>query len=72
MTEARRRCPEGIFLPPNMAKYAHVSNEIRHIFNLFSPMVEPLSMDEAFLDVTGMEYLYPDITDIPRQIKDTN
>lgn len=70
MAEARRRCPEGIFLAPNMAKYAHASDEIRQIFNLFSPLVEPLSMDEAFLDVTGMEYLYPDITDIPRQIKE--
>lgn len=69
MAEARRRCPEGIFLAPNMAKYAHASDQIRQIFTRFSPLVEPLSMDEAFLDVTGMEYLYPDITDIPRQIK---
>lgn len=70
MVEARRRCPAGIFLPPNMTKYAHVSDQIRQIFDLFSPTVEPLSMDEAFLDVTGMEYLYSDITAIPRQIKD--
>ena len=70
MVEARRRCPDGIFLTPNMAKYAHVSDQIRQIFDVFSPLVEPLSMDEAFLDVTGMEYLYPDITAIPRQIKD--
>jgi len=70
MVEARRRCPVGIFLPPNMAKYAHVSDQIRQIFDCFSPIVEPLSMDEAFLDVTGMEYLYPDITAIPRQIKE--
>lgn len=69
MAEAHRRCPEGIFLAPNMAKYAHVSDQLRQIFDLFSPLVEPLSMDEAFLDVTGMEYLYPDVTDIPRQIK---
>ena len=69
MVEARRRCPVGIFLAPNMAKYSHVSDQIRHIFDCFSPIVEPLSMDEAFLDVTGMEYLYPDVTDIARQIK---
>lgn len=69
MSEARRRCPEGIFLTPNMDKYAHVSDQIRHIFEAFSPLVEPLSMDEAFLDVTGMEYLYTDATDIARQIK---
>jgi len=70
MVEAHRRCPMGIFLPPNMTKYAHVSDQIRQIFDFFSPTVEPLSMDEAFLDVTGMEYLYPDITTIARQIKD--
>lgn len=70
MAEARRRCPEGIFLLPNMAKYLHISDQIRHIFEDFSPIIEPLSLDEAFLDVTGMEYLYPDITDIPRQIKE--
>ena len=70
ISEARRRCPEGIFLTPNMNKYASVSDEIRHIFESFSPLVEPLSMDEAFLDVTGMEYLYTDATDIARQIKE--
>ena len=69
MVEARRRCSMGIFLSPNITKYAHVSDQIRQIFDSFSPAVEPLSMDEAFLDVTGMEYLYPDITDMARQIK---
>jgi DNA polymerase-4 len=67
--EAHRRCPEGIFLPPNIKKYAQVSSQLFHIFQSFSPLVEPLSMDEAFLDATGMERLYPDITEIPRQIK---
>lgn len=70
MAEARRRCPDGIFLQPNISKYAYVSNQLLHIFEKFSPIVEPLSMDEAFLDVSGMEYLYPDITQIPRQLKE--
>lgn len=70
MTEARKRCPDGIYLLPNMAKYAQVSSQILQIFAAYSPLVEPLSMDEAFLDVTGMETLYPDITEIPRQIKE--
>lgn len=70
MAEARRRCPEGIFLSPNINKYAHISNQLLHIFESFSPIVEPLSMDEAFLDVSGMEYLYPDITEIPRKLKE--
>jgi len=69
MVKARQLCPDGIFLAPNMAKYAHISDQIRKIFENFSPVIEPLSLDEAFLDVTGMEYLYPDITDIARQIK---
>lgn len=70
MIEARRRCPNGIYLLPNIAKYAQVSSEILQIFKAYSPIVEPLSMDEAFLDVTGMETLYPDISAIPRQIKE--
>ena len=69
MVEARKRCPDGIYLLPNMTKYAQISSQIHHIFQSYSPLVEPLSMDEAFLDVTGMEALYPDITEIPRQIK---
>lgn len=64
MVEARRRCPEGVFLPCNHGKYSQVSAELNHIFAEFSPMVEPLSLDEAFLDVSGMEQLYAD----PKQI----
>lgn len=64
MAEARRRCPEGIFVTPNHGHYAQVSKEIHGIFAQYSPLIEPLSLDEAFLDVTGMEYLYPH----PREI----
>lgn len=69
IAEARKRCPDGIYLRPNMTKYAQISSQILHIFQSYSPLVEPLSLDEAFLDVTGMEALYPDVTEIPRQIK---
>jgi DNA polymerase-4 len=68
--EARRRCPHGIFIAPNIAKYALVSNEIRLILEDFSPIIEPLSLDEAFLDITGMEMLYPDIREIALKIKE--
>ncbi|WP_371364728.1 DNA polymerase IV [Sporomusa rhizae] len=68
--EARRRCPQGIFLPPDHKKYSKVSQEIMHIFADFSPLVEPLSLDEAFLDVTGMEGLYSDPADIAIKIKE--
>ncbi|XEQ95088.1 DNA polymerase IV [Sporomusa carbonis] len=68
--EARRRCPQGIFLPPNHEKYSKVSQQILNIFTGFSPLVEPLSLDEAFLDVTGMEGIYPDPVDIAVRIKE--
>jgi len=55
MVEARRRCPQGIFVAGNHGLYKAVSKQIFHIFQEFSPLVEPLSVDEAFLDITGME-----------------
>lgn len=68
--EARRRCPQAVFLPANHEKYSRVSQEIEHIFSEFSPVVEPLSLDEAFLDVTGMEGLFTDPVAIAVQIKE--
>src|SRR5947207_2593058 len=50
---ARRRCPHGIFLPVRMPNYAQTSRQIREILFSFTPLVEPLSLDEAFLDVRG-------------------
>ncbi len=70
MVEARRRCPEGIFLPCDHEKYSQVSMELQRIFSEFSPIVEPLSLDEAFLDVTGMEQLYDHPEEIASSIKE--
>ena len=50
--EAQRRCPDAVFLPGDMAKYSRESKRIRAVFDEFSPDVEPLSLDEAFIDVT--------------------
>jgi DNA polymerase-4 len=55
--EARRRCPHGVFLAGDMRKYAAVSRQVFAIFRRFSPRVEGLSLDEAFLDLTGTERL---------------
>ena len=57
MEIARRRCPDGIFLPVDHARYRAVSRQIFSILARFSPTVEPLSIDEGFLDLTGMERL---------------
>ncbi len=50
--QAKKLCPQGIFLPVNMEKYAAVSAQIQKIFHTYTDLVEPLSVDEAFLDVT--------------------
>ncbi len=66
---AHRLCPQGIYLPPRIGYYAEVSRQIREIFERFTPLVEPLSLDEAFLDVTGSESLFGPAVEIGRQIK---
>jgi DNA polymerase-4 len=67
--QAVRRCPHAVFLKPRMSHYAAVSREIRVIFEQFTPLVEPLSLDEAFLDVTGSEPLFGSAAEIGRQIQ---
>jgi DNA polymerase-4 len=56
--EAHRLCPHGIFVAGRMARYAEVSRTVRRAFDEFSPIVEPLSLDEAFLDLTGTHRLF--------------
>src|SRR5271170_4178177 len=52
---AKRLCPHAVVLKPRIDFYASVSRQIREIFEQFTPLVEPLSLDEAFLDVAGSE-----------------
>jgi len=66
---ARRLCPQAIFLPCRMEHYAQISREIQEILHQFTPLVEPLSLDEAFLDVTGCEGLFGPAAEIGKKIK---
>jgi DNA polymerase-4 len=70
MVDAVRRCPQAIVVPPRMARYAEISAEVFAIFHRFTPLVEGLSLDEAFLDVTGSASLFGDGPTIARSIKD--
>jgi DNA polymerase-4 len=70
MAEALRKCPHLIAVPPRMARYAEVSAEVFAIFRRYTPLVEGLSLDEAFLDVTASRSLFGEGAAIARQIKD--
>lgn len=70
MSRARRLCPKGEFIRPRMARYRQKSREVFAIFREFTPRVEGLSLDEAFLDVSGSTRLFGSREEIGRQIKD--
>lgn len=69
MHMAKRLCPQGIYIQGRMHRYKEISDGIMEIFRSFSPLVEQLSVDEAFLDVTGMEGLYPDVVALGKAVK---
>jgi DNA polymerase-4 len=75
MREALRRCPEAICVHPRMSRYKEVSGQVFEIFHEFTPIVEGLSLDEAFLDVTASQQLHGDpvviATEIRRRIRAT-
>ena len=58
MFQALRLCPEATVIPPNMAKYATVGRQVRDLMLALTPLVQPLSIDEAFLDLAGTERLH--------------
>jgi DNA polymerase-4 len=66
---ARRLCPKGIYLPLRMKHYAEIGRQIRDILLSFTPQVEPLSLDEAFLDVRGCANLPASPHEIATQVK---
>jgi len=69
ISKAARLCPHGVFVPVDMEKYARVSGEIMAILGDFSPLVEPVSVDEAFVDLTGTESLFGAPPDTVQRIK---
>jgi DNA polymerase-4 len=58
MFKARQLCPQAVVLPPEMGKYAVVSRQIRAMFEALTPLVQPLSIDEAALDLSGTQTLH--------------
>ncbi len=67
--KARQLCPQGVFVKPRMEVYAEVSGQIHSVFTQFTDQVEPLSLDEAFLDVTGSRALFGDGRTIAERIR---
>jgi len=69
LAEAVRRCPDGVFLPVDGRRYQQASRDVMAVLRRFTPQVEPISIDEAFLDVTGSRELFGDGEAIARLIK---
>ena len=68
-SQAKRLCPHGIFLPVRMHRYREVSEQIFKTLQEYTPLIEPLSLDESFLDVTGSEKLFGSALQIASAIK---
>ncbi len=67
--EAKRLCPHGVFLPPDMDRYVAVSADVHRVFEQFTPEIEPLALDEAFLDVSGSLGLFGDARSLGQELK---
>jgi DNA polymerase-4 len=67
---AERLCPEAVFIPPDFARYKAVSSAVREIFQRHTDLIEPLSLDEAYLDVTENKLQLPTATRVARAIRE--
>ena len=66
---ARQKCPHGVFFSPRMERYSEISEKIMAILGTFSPLVEPVSIDEAYVDISGCKRLHGDYLKIGSAIK---
>ena len=71
VAEAKKRCPQGIFVRGRRARYVEKSREVMEVLREFSPLVEPASIDEAYLDLSGLERVFGPIPELARRIRDT-
>ena len=69
MAQARKLCPQAIIVPPRRERYLEVSRHVFRILRSFTPLVEPLSLDEAFLDVTNSHELFGSAREIAQKIR---
>jgi DNA polymerase IV len=67
--QAKKKCPDGIFVRPRMARYREISEIIMSILREFTPLVEPVSIDEAYMDITGCEMLHGSPEEIAEKLK---
>jgi len=68
-TRAKKLCPDAIFVAPNFERYRQVSLQIKEIFRMYTDLIEPLSLDEAYLDVTANKYALSTATEIAKRIR---
>jgi DNA polymerase-4 len=69
ISQAWKLCPDGVYVRPRMERYAEVSSQVMEVLRGFTDLVEPMSIDEAFLDVTGSHALFGPVEQIARDIK---
>ena len=70
MSQAKKRCPQVVVIEPNFEKYRAVSVQIHHIFQRYTSLIEPLSLDEAYLDVTNNLQNIPSATEVAMRIRE--
>jgi nucleotidyltransferase/DNA polymerase involved in DNA repair len=67
---AHQLCPHGVFILPRMSRYVEMSREIHRVFESYTPLIEPISIDEAFLDVSGSVHLFGPAEAIGERIRE--